>query len=281
MASEKKEVSINDWINEEDAPLHYWCIIDAPADLRLQKIEAALKGGHNYLVNELDHTKDPKQNRGTPLHCALDSRSARQQDNRAIINLLLKYGADPRIKDAKGRSAIDLCSSSSSKQYNIPDPVLNLRKEILPQLEELARRFDFDSRSYGHPFYDIYDEPIGFRWPIFKAAIDAGDDVNKIDPYHDIHNQGTPLHCAVSEGSARPQENIEIVKLLLARGADPRIKDKRGRYTPIEDVQGNMRADKDRDDCGFWKTYLELMEDAARKLSGKSKWNLLHSSNTP
>jgi uncharacterized protein len=76
---------------------------------------------------------------------------------------------------------------------------------------------------------------VRFRSPAaVKELIARGADVNAVDS----RTRSTPLHRAVTQTGApatagKMDSAIEIAKLLLANGADPRIKNKNGK-TPID-----------------------------------------------
>jgi uncharacterized protein len=78
---------------------------------------------------------------------------------------------------------------------------------------------------------------VRFRSPAaVKELITQGADVNAVDS----RTKSTPLHRAVTSTGApatagKTDSAIEIAKLLLANGADPRIRNKNGK-TPIDYV---------------------------------------------
>lgn len=82
------------------APLLYWSIADVLAEEKLARMREALEGGSD--PNEMDGSTDPKQKRGRPLNMCLDAGKAledtsRLNDNAPVLQLLLEWGADPRL----------------------------------------------------------------------------------------------------------------------------------------------------------------------------------------
>ena len=79
---------------------------------------------------------------------------------------------------------------------------------------------------------------VRFRNPkIVQFLIKNGADVNSIDK----RSKSTPLHRAVVSSGApstkgKTKEVIEIIKILIAGGADPKIKNKLGK-TPLDYVR--------------------------------------------
>lgn len=58
-----------------------------------------------------------------------------------------------------------------------------------------------------------------------KHLLDIGVDVNALDDVEGPYRRGTALHCAV----VCSEQSIERIKFLLANGADPNVRNHRGR----------------------------------------------------
>lgn len=116
---------------------------------------------------------------------------------------------------------------------------------------------------------------------LMKKAIEAGDDVNQLDPIPGRYNRGRPIHIASNLDIIGPsylKENIPVIKFLFEHGADPRLP---GGYlsfgSAIDDMRGYslMKPEEYWDDLRpFYTEALALMEEAAQKLDGKSQIHL-------
>ncbi|KAM0282356.1 hypothetical protein ACHAQH_003035 [Verticillium albo-atrum] len=122
-------------------------------------------------------------------------------------------------------------------------------------------------------------DPIATRLQWAKQALDAGHDANELDLNTDWRrNKGRPLHSALEHpgrmddvtGEDRGRnESLDLVKFLLERGADPRLRDCTGKETPLDrarSVLGSPVSDVER---SFVEEALRLMEGAAKKLDEK------------
>ncbi|RXG43008.1 hypothetical protein VDGE_06145 [Verticillium dahliae] len=122
-------------------------------------------------------------------------------------------------------------------------------------------------------------DPIETRLQWAKQALDAGHDVNELDLNTDWRrNKGRPLHSALEHPGRMDEmtahdrgrnESLDLVKFLLERGADPRLRDCRGKETAMDRarcVLGSPVGDVER---SFVDEALRLMEEAARKMEQK------------
>jgi len=112
----------------------------------------------------------------------------------------------------------------------------------LPMIFRATQRGDYatvkqlieDDISVIHETIDTDDQPLHFAcWQKFETIaellIEAGADVNARGDFAQ-----TPLHYAVFEGD---EYSTAVVKILLAAGADPNLKDKRSQSTPLKWAQ--------------------------------------------
>lgn len=120
----------------------------------------------------------------------------------------------------------DVCSERN------PDPS-DQRKRLLKLLKAGADVEDADKNGVT-PLHHA----VRFRSPVaVKTLIEHGADVNRACK----RNGSTPLHRATTQSGApgtagRADQAVEIVRLLLAAGADPSIKNKLGKR-PVDYVQ--------------------------------------------
>ena len=120
-----------------------------------------------------------------------------------IVKHLIDYGADVNFIDSSGNSLIEIAILNNS------------HKSLKYLLKSHKLKKDIKDYLIFTPVFNNNPE-------MLKLLIEYGLDVNFIDP-----TGTTTLHCAAFEGY------YDIVKILLQKGANWLIKDKRGLY-PIE-----------------------------------------------
>jgi ankyrin repeat protein len=122
-----------------------------------------------------------------------------------IIKLLLENGADPNLRDAKGKTPM----TALVTEYSINDEVFNLLIEHGAQLDVV----DYYNRSLLH---------YARSSPLIPDLINLGLDVNQVDTFGlaPLHHHSQKL-------------NTSAVALLLKNGADPEAMDREGRK-PID-----------------------------------------------
>ena len=143
---------------------------------------------------------------------------------------------------------------------------------------------DYEFRGptrYVYPllYVPISDLPIEVKVALMKKAIEAGDDVNQLDPINDKRMCfGRPLNFAVEYSRANfhfLKDNIPVIKLLLEHGADPRLP---GLYhersallemREISQVEIGTKEPEWNMMVPFFKEAYALMDKAAKKLDGK------------
>lgn len=151
------------------------------------------------------HVNSQDEQGNTSLHRAAAT------NNPKTIELILKSGADPNLKNKKGE--IPLFRAVEMKNIE------NVR---------LLLKYNSDANSVNNSGYTLFflatklvsqNEDDEFR--LFEALLEGGADVNALDGHGN-----TPLHYLVCKNNPR------IVKLLLGYEPDPGVKDKEGR-TPL------------------------------------------------
>ncbi|EMR62172.1 hypothetical protein MGN70_005916 [Eutypa lata] len=135
-----------------------------------------------------------------------------------------------------------------------------------------------------YPLHEIgqMEDPIEIRLAWAEEAIAAGNDPNELDIYGGLsRGLDRPLHCAVNGGG--PPENLQLVRFLLDRGADPRLRDARNRLTPMWLAELWSKGDE-KLPSNYYPEALKMMKAAAKKLDergeipggllGRAKWYL-------
>lgn len=152
-------------------------------------IELLLKNGANPNALDFDGW--------SPLLAAVD----RNNDN-GIINILIKYGADPTIANEKNFNALAASASNGNKR-------------IFEQLVDLVdKKSTVLNRSLKHGNTVIHYAALGGNVGICKIALELGAAVNSQN-----HKGRTPLMLAANHG---------VTSLLISQGADLNTLDARG-----------------------------------------------------
>jgi ankyrin repeat protein len=156
------------------------------------------------------------------------------QGRNEIIDLLLKNGADPSIKDKDGKTALTLAEEAVHV--------------------DAAKTLKADLMDAGYHGYD----------KVAELAIAGGVDVNKKNQYGDTalifasqeDNIGVVKKLIAAKADVNSASNInrtalmvaaikgrtEIIKLLLKSGANPSMKDKDGK-TALMHAEENKQAE--------------------------------------
>ncbi len=145
--------------------------------------------------------------------------SAAQHDNLAIVELLLKYGANPNSVDYRGETPLH----SAAQCNNLPAVELLLKHGANPNS---ADRYGVTplliACRRGYPYKRL-----------IRTLIDAGADI------HATGRDGrTPLHLIAWHGG---RYSKAVLRMLLYRGANPMIKDASGRL-PIDLTSNSARG---------------------------------------
>ena len=222
--------SIFDWSNDEIAKL----LIDAGADVNyiddgdggeFPLLFYAVQLGSSMLVEYLlRNGADPNRERvladGSRYSPLIDSIHARP--NTEIPKMLIEAGADVNYRSINGAHESPVLSYAiGAGNVGIVERLLS--KGADPNCERIL-----PGGSRYSPLHDSIDV-----WPndaIASILINAGADVNYIG---NVNGMKFPvLHAAICEG------NVDILKLLLSKGADPnceRVLADGDRYSPLLD----------------------------------------------
>ncbi|MGD0628038.1 MAG: ankyrin repeat domain-containing protein [Terracidiphilus sp.] len=139
---------------------------------------------------------------------------------KALIDLLCNWGADPgsAIHAAVlhgGVKAVQILIQRGAK--------VDLAVAALGTPENFRKRLKTASPDERHLAFAVAAQYCNV--PIVRILLDAGEDPNRFNPVGG-HSHCTPLHQAAAYGT------LELVQLLLERGARPDIKDVLWRGTP-------------------------------------------------
>lgn len=178
-------------------------------------VESELPGGHRcgwIIIGARCAT--------VPLHLA-----AARADGTEFIALLLSAGADPDLRDTKGRSALQHAAATSPDALNVAVLLQAGASEDIADGAGLTPLHSAARRDDGAP--DIIAALLEAG-----ASADAGDD-----------NGSTPVH-----GAARHAPNRAIVEMLIEAADDPCVEDEQERTALI---QWDLNPNLERDDV-YW-----------------------------
>ena len=193
----------------------------------------------------LDHGGDPnaKNHEGnTPLHLAAGfAPGALHNNSRETVRLLLAHGADPNVPNGNGDTPLHAAASTQVGSSVIrllvragADPNKANRWGDTPLHAFAKHNTDDDGYALG-ALLDAGSDPKAVNrkrlTPLLLYVQRNGDDgppVTRLvaagaDPNRKAPNGDTPLHVAIHEGGKK-----DVVDALLAAGADPCIKDRKG-----------------------------------------------------
>lgn len=160
-----------------------------------------------------------------------------------IVKALLNYGADPNIKNKTGQTALGVLSVTWEDAKGMYDLIglawaqhgLKMDYERIKKARPICAQIleadvkPIDTRVAAHPpITDIFGAVLYEDLVATKKFIAGGVDVNAPEP----KKGDTPLHLATLVC------NIEIVKALIAAGANVNAKNKKGE-TPLVSVTLN------------------------------------------
>ena len=141
------------------------------------------------------------------------------------IKLLLDLGADPNKTDRFGQSAVHLALRNDEDEVTKllldrggkVDPWVQATKGDIPAIKQVLAK-DPGILQLKKPFPLLHAAVKSKNLELVKTILDAGADVNLRD---DFHGEIPLCWAAVNE-------DIPIIELLVARGANPKITDSRG-----------------------------------------------------
>ncbi|KAF2636448.1 hypothetical protein P280DRAFT_151429 [Massarina eburnea CBS 473.64] len=161
---------------------------------------------------------------------------------------------------------------------NVSDTVPTSSTASTPQQSTQPSTSD---KTEVHPFLlksplivkPLQNWEISGRLAAMRAAISAGEDVNKLDDEAMIgFNEGRPLDACLRlghmAGNADYRDNLPLIELLLEHGADPRLVSRAVMKPPI--LVAKFHAERS---SGEWKEYWDrvivLLEEAIVRLEEK------------
>ena len=177
---------------------------------RIDKVRQLIKEGHDV---------NAKNNGGkTPLHVAVGALDL----NLEIISLLLKHGADVNAKDRDGNRPLHFLGETNNFKENTKTDI---------QVISLLLKHDADVNARNNRERTILHRSNRLSLGIIHLLLKHGADVNAKDK-----REETPLYSLISEAS---ESNCSIlfekVKLLIRFGANPKIREYKGRTITIEE----------------------------------------------
>ncbi len=181
---------VRSWLRGyDDSPLH-----EAARAEQASKISRLLKAGWRVDV--------PNSRNQTPLHLAASQ-------GESATRRMLDAGANPNRRDIRGETPLHVAA------------VRDQAKAVAALLAAGANP-DLAPRG-GHP--PLWTAASAGRREAVEALLEAGVNPNRLYRW-------SPLHWAASNGHG------DVVRVLLAHGADPAIEDHRGR-TPLDQAKGS------------------------------------------
>jgi hypothetical protein len=163
----------------------------------------------------------------------------------ALIDLLCDWGADPNTAihaavTHGGVKAVQILIQRGAK--------VDLAVAVLGSVEDFQRMLRTASAEDRHLALAIASQYC--RVDLVQFLLDAGEDPDRYNPVHG-HSHCTPLHQAAGYGS------LELVKLLVERGARVDIKDVLWKGTPADWAHHLSKTENEG--------YLRASEEKARK----------------
>ena len=228
----------------------------------LAQVESLLVRGAD--INSRDSTKfrsctdaNPPRTRYTPLILSTfrHSRDSRVKRNTAMMDLLLKHGANPNLGDTHSKTPLHFAASqgdvaavqallSHGADANVKDyvgdtPLIAAAYGNNIKVVKLLLAHGADVNIKGQSDFSALARATGYcdNLEVMKLLIAHGAEVNTRDRFG-----ATPLHDAASYG------RTEAIQTLLQHGADPKAKDDKGR-TPLTMVvsYGTKALDESQD----------------------------------
>ncbi len=198
-----------------------YSLLEAAAAGDEATIEARLaEGGNPSQVDELGNS---------PLHYAAKGKSAR------ALQLLIVAGADPALRDAKGRTPREVCCHAEFIAPLQAAEEARLRELELDALVDkgdeaavralIAQGVSANARSANNEGTLLLHAVLRGHAGVVNALIEGGADVNAPT----FHGRLTPLHMAAAKGDAA------LIRTLLAARANPMLQSENGAY-PLHDA---------------------------------------------
>jgi ankyrin repeat protein len=226
-------------------------LIEAVKKNDLAQVESLLVRGAD--INSGDSTRFrscteafPPRTRRTPLILSMFkfSRDPQAEWDTAMMDLLLKHGANPNVGDAEGKTPLYFASSqgnipavkallSNGADANVKDstgdtPLIEAAYRGNIEVVKLLLAHGANVNTKGFLGFSALARTTGYRdnIEIMKLLLAHGADKNTRNKFGK-----TPLHGAADYG------RTEAMRILLQHGADPNVKDYNGQ-TPLMMVAG-------------------------------------------
>ncbi|KAH7145925.1 hypothetical protein B0J13DRAFT_666593 [Dactylonectria estremocensis] len=229
-------------------------------------------------------------------------RTANEYDGLELVDLYLQKGANPRLRDWFGVTAIDRARSKTNA-VGVHHMNMELWEVALKKMIEAIEKLEITSRqklcnvcllkltillakeggetnpnNLSPPLHEVAGIDISIRrcltWA--REALENGHDANKLDLESSAEKDlGRPLHAALHDrrqptipritGKQKRYESLDLIDLFLEHGADSHLMDQEGK-TPMEKAIDKLFSQG----CSeFWLFALYKVDDAVDKLEGK------------
>lgn len=163
---------------------------------------------------------DAKNNNGkTAIHFVTDLDK---------LKLLIQEGADIKLKDKEGNNVIDSILESYSNITEKTGYLVHKYSLVINYLLKKGLDVPKDTKLFHEFFIDIINLDNNIDIKILEELINWG----KININHASDAGQTPIHIACLK------QNLDMIKLLLEKGADPTIKENKGN-TALPYAKGN------------------------------------------
>ncbi len=198
-----------------------YSVLEAAAAGDVAALEARLAAGDN--PSEVDEEGN------SPLHYAAQGKSAR------ALQLLMEAGADPALRDARGRTPRQVCrhaafigplkAAEAKREREVAMDALVAQGDETGVRAALAQGVNPNARSADNEGTVLLHAVALGHTGVVRALVEAGARVDAVT----AHGGLGALHLAANKGDA------ELIRLLLAAKANPMLQAVNGAY-PLHDA---------------------------------------------